>query len=305
MAKVKSLQGNDFVWSNLTEPTERLLRKLMREKNFHALAIEDCLTENQRPKIDEYEHYLFIVLHIPKVLESGRLEIDEIDIFIGHDFIITVHNNNTFVDKLFHSLSKKSEERERLMSKGVGYFLYEFIDEMFSQMFVMLDNLSAQTSQLEKKLFNNPGRQDLLNQILFYRKDLIILSRIIVPQRPVIAQLEHKKTKFLPDTLELYFQDAVDKVERLYTNVESLKELLNLLQQTNESVISHSSNNIIKVLTIFSVMMLPMTLVSGIYGMNLATLPFAQHQMSFIIVIGIMLAIAVSMVAFFKYKRWF
>jgi magnesium transporter len=305
MARVKTLVADTFEWKNFSQPTVRMLRRVGRDYRFHPLCIEDCMIGNQRPKIDEYDNYLFIVLHIPRVNSSGRLTIEEIDIFVGQDFFITIHDGIDQVDDVFKKLSRNKDKQETWMGKGTGYFLYEFVDELFSDMFKVIDLLSLRATRAEKQLFDDPGQEDMLTKILFLRKDLISVSRAIIPQRSVIAQLEHKKTRFLTENLEVYFEDVVDKVERLYINVESLKEVVNLLQQTNESMISHSSNNTIRILTIFSVLMLPLTLVTGIYGMNLSVLPYADHPLSFAIVALVMVMIAATMLSYFRYKRWF
>ena len=125
-----------------------------------------------------------------------------------------------------------------------------------------------------------------------------------MPQRAIIAQLEHKNKKFLPDNLDIYFDDIVDKIEKLWNNLENLAELVVSLHETNESIISHNTNNVIKVLTLFSVVMLPLTFITGFYGMNIDALPFAHGDSSFTIITGIIVGIALLMIGFFRYKKW-
>ena len=123
------------------------------------------------------------------------------------------------------------------------------------------------------------------------------------PQRTVIAQLEHKNKRFLPENLDLYFDDLVDKVEKIWGNLESMKDLVISLQETNESIISHKTNDVIKVLTIFSATMLPLTVLTGFYGMNV-DLPMGEHPVAYFLIIGGMAVISLTMLIFFKMKRW-
>ena len=125
-----------------------------------------------------------------------------------------------------------------------------------------------------------------------------------MPQRAIIAQLEHKNKKFLPENLDIYFDNIVDKIEKMWNNLENLQELTVSLHETNESIISHNTNNVIKVLTLFSVVMLPLTFITGFYGMNVEELPFVACTSAIEIIAGILVAIALGMVLYFRYKKW-
>jgi magnesium transporter len=126
-----------------------------------------------------------------------------------------------------------------------------------------------------------------------------------MPQRTILAQLEHKNKKFLPENLDVYFDDIVDKIERMWNSLENLQELVISLQETNESIISHNTNNIIKVLTLFSVIMLPLTFVTGFYGMNVDGLPFAANPLATEFVSGVLIGVILIMIIYFRYKKWF
>jgi magnesium transporter len=143
----------------------------------------------------------------------------------------------------------------------------------------------------------------MLKDILNIKKNIIVFRRVIAPQRSVIAQIEHKNKKFLPESLEIYFDDVVDKIEKIWNSLENLKELVASLQETNESIISHTTNNVIKILTIFSVVMLPLTFLTGLYGMNVA-LPMADRTETFFMLTALMVLVVATMLGFFKYKKW-
>lgn len=301
--KLKFLKNN-FTWIAINHPEEKELDYLQRTYKFHHLDLEDILSENQRPKIDEYVDYLFIVLQLPiKTSRKKHIETDEIDIFIGQNFVVTIHYNNPIIKKLFSECQKKPSIKEEFMSKGSGYFLYKIVDELFESNFPMIDDIGRQINEMEKEVFDPEHSRDRLKDILILKKDIINFRRIIMPERGIIAQLEHKNKKFIPEDLDVYFDDIVDKIEKIWNNLENLQELVLSIQETNESIISHNTNNIIRILTVFSVIMLPMTVITGFYGMNV-DLPLAEKNNTVLMILGLMTAIGTGMIAYFRYKRW-
>ena len=299
------LQSSGLTWININHPTEKETKNLHRTFKFHHLDLEDCLSENQRPKIDDYDDYLFIVLHSPKKVGRQRhVNASEIDIFISQNYLITLHQDNAILKKVFEKCKKNKGIKEEYMGKGAGYFLYMLTNDLFASGFPLMDELSKQLDELEKDVFDHDYSKDRLKDILLLKKDIINFRRIIMPERSIMAQLEHKNKKFLPENLDVYFDDIVDMIEKMWNNLENLQELVDSLQETNESIISHNTNNVIKILTIFSVILLPMTLLTGFYGMNLQGLPFAGEEASVLIVGGIILGIGALMLGYFKYKKW-
>lgn len=298
-------KDSDLVWINIINPDKKAIDHIRRKYKFHRLDLEDCLSEIQRPKIDEYENYLFLVLHFPeKARRRRQIDTSELNIFVGQNFVITLHNGNTVIEKVFEKCKKKRSVREEYMSHGSGYLLYMIIDDLFEAGFPLYDDLEKQLSDLEKDVFTDDYSKDRLKDILGLKKDIINFRRIIMPQRAIVAQLEHKNKKFLPEKLDIYFDDIVDKIEKMWNNLENLQELAVSLQETNESIISHNTNNVIKILTLFSVIMLPLTVITGFYGMNIARLPFAQNPIATEIIAGFLIGVAVLMLIYFRYKKW-
>ncbi|MBP7670857.1 magnesium transporter CorA family protein [Candidatus Gracilibacteria bacterium] len=294
-----------FNWSDIPKPDESVIDSLQRTYKFHPLDLEDCLSESQRPKIDDYDDYIFMVLHIP--IRSGRarhIKTSEVNIFIGPDFVITLHDNDPTIKKLFAECQENRKTREEYLAKGPGYFLYMLTDDLFGSCFPLLDSLGKNINDLESEVFDPDHSRDRLKDILMLKKDIINFRRMIIPQRAIVAQLEHKNKKFLPDNLDVYFDDVVDKIEKVWNNLENLQELTASLQETNESIISHNTNNIIKILTLFSVVMLPLTVITGFYGMNIIGLPFAEHGQATLIIGGLLFGVMVTMFAYFRFRRW-
>lgn len=304
-SEIDKISHDKLTWTNILNPDEKAIEYLQKHFEFHQLDLDDCLSENQRPKIDEYDDYLFIVLHFPKVgTRKKSLRISELHLFVGKNFLITLHEENDVVGNIFEKCLRNKAERDEYMGKGPGFLLYMILDELFESGFPLLDNISKNISNIENEVFDEDDTQDRLKDILLSKKDIINFRRIIMPQRTIIAQLEHKNKKFLAENLEVYFDNVVDKIEKIWNTLENLQELINSLQDTNESIISHTTTNTIKLLTIFSVIMLPLTFITGFYGMNVVNLPYAQHEFATLIVGGIVVGIVVLMLGFFRYKKW-
>jgi len=302
---INTITQGKLVWHNIVNPTEKSVDFLSKKYKFHHLDLEDCLSNIQRPKIDEYDKYMFIVLHFPyydKVTNS--IQTDEINLFIGNSYLITLSPGNRVLNGFFNRIKRSKKLKEKYMGSSSGYLLYSMIDEMFAACFPLLDSLSETMKDIESVVFELENPKDMLKDILSLKKDIINFRRIIIPQRMIVPQLEHKNKKFLSEDLDVYFDNVVDKVEKIYNNLETLSEIITSLNQTNESILSHNTNNIIRVLTVFSVVMLPLTVITGFYGMNVVGLPAAQHPLAAFIVIGILVSVVVTMLSFFKFKRW-
>lgn len=304
MAEVGTLKFKNVQWLNIARPDEETIAELEKKFKFHHLDLEDCLSQSQRPKIDEYEKYLFIVLDFPAYHpKSKRITVSEIKIFIGQNYLVTLHEGHERLGKLFAQVGKSLKMKKQFMGQGTGYLLYELVSELFDDCFPLLNKLTGTLNELEEDIFEQEAQNDMLGEILVIKKDIINFRRMIIPQRSVVAQLEHKNKKFLPDSLEVYFDDIVDKIEKLWSSLENLKELIESLQDTNESVISHNTNKVMKTLTIFSVVMLPLTVITGFYGMNVG-LPYASYPAAINGIAAGMGGIVVAMLLFFKIKKW-
>lgn len=302
---IKPIVHEKFAWYDFAEPQAEALKFLAQKFKFHPLDLEDCQTENQRPKIDEYDKYLFLILHFPVFnKKTRRVTTAEVDLFIGIDFVITLHRGVLPSLAKIKTECKQTAGRQKYFGRGIGYFLYELTSELFDYCFPIFDQLSKSATELEKAVFDEEGEtEDLVREIVLLRKNIIALRRILGPERPVIANLEHKNKKFLPDTLEVYFDDIVDKIEKLWHLLDSLKEVAETLQNANESLISHRTENTIKLLTIFSVILLPLTLITGIFGMNVF-FPFHESPFALGVIVCAMLLIALAMFQFFRWKKW-
>src|SRR5919201_1153527 len=296
--RVESVGWGGLRWVNIERPGPAERAWLEEHFEFHPLDYEDVLSRNQRPKIDEYEDYLFIVLYFPVFDKAvGRLNAAELDIFIGPDFLITLPNTPLPpVEYLFERCRSSDEVREQLLSKGSGYLLYKIVDDSFDYCFPMLRKMGNKLERLEEDIFEGRS-EEVVRDISNAKQEIINFRKIIRPERPVLRDLEKTKQRYLAEDLELYFDDIVDASERIWDMLENFKEVVEALEQTNESVISHRVNDTARVLTSISVVLLPLTLISGIFGMNVDFPGYGTHA-AFWVIVGVMAVTIVGMVGF-------
>jgi magnesium transporter len=304
---VQRLEAYGLTWLNIEAPTELETAWLAEHYDFHSLDLEDVLSRRrQRAKIDEYADYLFIVLHFPRFdKRAGRLQAAELNIFVAEDLVITLPNEPLKPLSALWSRCERSETaREQYMSKGSGFLLYELVDTMYDYCFPILDKIGFKLDSIEDALFEGES-DDLVRDISNIKQEIINYRRIVKPQRTTLRLLDRSSQRYAPQDLDIYFDDIVDKSERIWDLLENYKEVAEALEATNESVITHKLNDIIRVLTILSAIVLPLSLIASIYGMNVEVLPFAEDGVfSLIFPLILMVVVGVALLVWFRHKRW-
>jgi magnesium transporter len=304
--QVETITGEGLRWVNIERPSPLEAAWLAEHFNFHPLDLEDVLSRNQRPKIDEYPDYLFIVLHFPVFDRTvGRLNAGELDIFVGPDYLVTIPNQPLQpVEYLFERCRQKEELRAQLFSRGSGYLLYRLVDDSFDYCFPMLRKIGNKLDALEDEIFSGRS-EEVVRDISNVKQEIINFRKVIRPQRTVLRDLENLKQRFLaPDMdLEIYFDDIGDAHERIWDMLENYKEVVEALEDTNESVLSHRVNDILRVLTAFSVIILPLTLIASLWGMNVGV-PGEGDETAFWIIVAGMGALLVGMLTYFRRRGW-
>src|SRR3954452_18462271 len=302
--RVEIVEYDDLRWINIERPAPVDQAWLEEHFEFHPLDYEDVRSRNQRPKIDEYDDYLFIVLHFPVFDKAvGRLNAAELDVFVGPDFLITLPNRPLPpVEYLFERCRASEELRESLFSKGSGYLLYKIVDDAFDYCFPMLRMMGNKLERIEEEIFEGRS-EEVVRDISNAKQEIINFRKIIRPQRSVLRDLERTKQRYLAEDMEIYFDDIVDASERIWDMLENYKEVIEALEDTNESVISHRVNDVLRVLTSISVVVLPLTLLASLWGMNVGVPGQGDHT-AFWVIIGGMVALLVTMLAFFRRRGW-
>jgi magnesium transporter len=304
--RLETLTYAGLRWIDIQQPSAAEMDYLRERFPFHPLDLEDCLSTVQRPKLDDYaaEGYLFIVLHFPRFNKRTRhTAMAEVDIFVGRDYIVTTHDGMLKpLAQLFLDAQGSEARRAQLMGRGAGYLFYCILDELVNYCFPIMDKIDQHTTTIESRIFDRNVRT-LVEELSFVRRDIITLRRIIRPNIPVVRQLENRERAFLNLDEDVYFGDIVDHLNKQWDMLEDNRELIEGLNATLDSLTSHRINEVIKTLTIISVVLLPMTLLASIYGMNIG-LPFADHGSAFLIVVGLMLTGATLMIAYFRWRDW-
>jgi magnesium transporter len=301
---VEVVEQDGLRWINIERPMPVDRAWLEEHFEFHPLDYEDVLSRNQRPKIDEYDDYLFIVLYFPVFDKTvGRLNAAELDIFIGPDYLITLPNTPLPpVEYLFERCRSSEEVRQNMLSKGSGYLLYKIVDDSFDYCFPMLRKIGNKLERLEEDIFEGRS-EEVVRDISNSKQEIINFRKVIRPQRAVLSDLERTKQRYLAEDLEVYFDDIVDASERIWDMLENYKEVVEALEDTNESVLSHRVNEVLRVLTAFSVVVLPLTLIASVFGMNVEV-PWEGNTLGFWVVLGGMVLLLGGMVAYFRRRGW-
>ena len=298
------LSANGLTWIHLDAPEQDVSTELAERFGWHALDVEDVHSKRQRPKIDEYPDYIFGVLPFPFYDKAvQRLNAAELDFFLGQGYLATLPTVELLpVTRLFSRCEEDEELRDQLFSKGSGYLLYHVLDDLFDYCGPILDKVGHKLDSVEDDMFEVRA-EDVVRDLSNVKQEIISFRKIIKPERSALRLLERQVERFLPEHLELYFDDIVDASERIWDVLDNYKEVVEALEDTNESVISHRQNDVLRVLTVVTVILLPLTLISGIFGMNVH-FPGFDTAAAFWAIVGFMLALVIGLTAFFRLKRW-
>jgi magnesium transporter len=303
--RIAVLEDAGLRWVQIESPGAAEVAWLDAEYPFHELDLEDVRSRRQRPKVDDYDDYLFAVLHFPWYdKQSERLYAAELNAFIGRDYLITLPNVPLKpIASLFNKLAQDDELRAEWFSKGAGYLFYEVLDRMIQYCFPILDSIGRKLDDIEEVLFAEGQNESVVQTISNAKQEIISYRKIMKPQRPALRLLERDTMRFVGDDLEIYYDDLVDSSERIWDVLDNYKEVIEALEQTNESIINQRQNRVLRILTVLSVMFLPLTFVTGLFGMNTAV-PWGAEIHGFWIVSGILAALAFGMALAFKLARW-
>jgi len=291
-------------WIHIESPRTADRDWLEEHFDFHPLDYEDVYSRNQRPKLDQYDDYVFIVLHFPLFdKESGRLVSAELDLFLGPDYLITMPNIPLPpLTAMFERYREREELRQDVFSKGSGYLLYKIVDTSVDASFPMLRKIGLKLDRVEDDIFEQDS-PDVVRDIGNTKQEIINFRRIVRPMRAVLRDLERTKQRYLAEELEIYFDDISDAAERIWDILENYKEVVEALESTNESALTHKLNDNLSVLTALSVVLLPATLIASIWGMNV-TLPGDQSLGEFWLLALLMVAATLFAVWYMRRRGW-
>ena len=301
---VRSIANGKLAWFYIERPTSNEVQFLAQRFKFHPLDLDDVLSRIQRPKIDEYEDYLFMVLHFPVFDKENRItKPSELDIFTGEDYVVTVHCSGDLkpLARFFQECETEKQSRERYLGRSSGFLLYHILDRMVNSCFPILDKLTQNIDDIEDIILTKPV-PETVREISLIRRDLISFRRVVHPQIAVIETLEREEYPFFKEDQEIYFGDVADHIRKIWDGLEDCKEVVDGLADTSNWLTSHRIQEIMRILTIIMGILAPPTLIASIYGMNIP-LPGGVNSGS-LLPLGILLALmAVTAGIIFFYMR--
>ncbi|KGX91614.1 metal transporter [Pontibacillus halophilus JSM 076056 = DSM 19796] len=294
------MQGEEIIWYwvDFIEPTPGETQKLDTVFDFHPLAIEDCIHTLQRPKLDYYEEHTFFVIHS---LNSKTLEKEEIDIFSGDGFIVTYHKHTSAeLEQVWNRLkrSKQPDQWEEFI------VFYELLDKVVDNYFPIVYAIEDHINEIEDNT-RNSNMEKLLEQLFDTRSDLLMMRQTVHPMRDLLYRMI--STHHLEGVRERkeYFADIHDHLLKVSELIESNREMTQDIRDSYLSLNSHQTNRTMQILTVISVIFMPLTFIVGIYGMNFSYMPELSWKYSYFFVLAIMAMMTFGMVAWFKKKGWF
>lgn len=300
---VKTITKSDFIWVNIDKIDDESLTYLKKNYKFHPLDYADLSSEQQVPKIDSYDDYLFIVLKFPYwKQDEQKIQINEIDFFIGEKFLITIqHNKSKDLKDFFYRCMNNRKVKDDWMHSS-GFLLYRLVESLFQEVRPILNNLSKQLTALEQEIYEAEPDSGLILTLSIFRRNILQFRRILDPQRNLIASIINTKKNFLTEDLHLYFDDVTDYLNKIWAVIETYKETVDGFHITVESLLNRRTNKVISALTAISVSLLPLTLLSGIYGMNISGLPFADNP-KYVWAMFVFLAVIILLTMFIMKKK--
>lgn len=294
------------LWININNPGKKEIEFLRKKYQFNLnyLHASSAKAIAQRPMVIQENDYLFMILHFP-IFQNNNIVAGEIEFFIGHGFLITLHNNVKMLNNFFNSCKKDSNSLLSYQLESSVVLLYEILEKLITNCYDLLDQNSINIQKIEQIIFSREQKTAVL-QILSLRRNIINIRKIMQNHKNVLKKLTEMKSSLVARTkIKNYYYILIEHSKRIWEILENQKEMIEAFHDTNESFLNDRISNIMKTLTIFSVIVFPLTLLAAIFGMNVVNgMPFMNAENGFWIIIAIMMAGSFGMLFIFKKKKW-
>ena len=296
-------EEKNITWINidgLNNTTE--IEKIGKYYDLHPLILEDIVNTNQRPKIDEYQDYLFVVAKMLYYKNDGELENEHISLILGKDYVLTFQEAGGDV---FDGVRERiSRGKGRIRTNGSDYLLYALLDAIIDNYFIVLDEISDKIEALEEQLFVAQPHDDITFEIQELKRTILRIRRAVFPLREVISRLDKMEHPLIQVKTNSYIRDLYDHIIQISENIDVYREMIWGLMDMYMTTISNKMNEVMKVLTIMASIFIPLTFIAGIYGMNFRHMPELESRYGYYVLLGIMLIIFLFMLYYFKRKKW-
>lgn len=293
-----------FKWINIDKPGKKQINWLRNNFKFDETDLKDSLPPNQRPKVVDYPTYIFMILQFPFYdHETGEINSSEIDFFISKDYLIVVH-----MDKLPTINELFDKEKKGITNNGnMSTILYLVLHDLLHYCFPMLNHISQDIDSIESHIFKHEkDNVGTIREILRIKRNIVDFRKIMQAHKSIIQKLIRQSEEFLTtQKIEVYYSNLVNHTKDIWEFLENYKDTIDALHETHESLNSNRLNQIIKTLTVFSVIVFPLTLFAAIFGMNsMNSMPFVKSPYDFWYIVGIMFVGMLGMITYFKHKKW-
>lgn len=302
---MKTIFFGGISWVDMSNPGPEDILHLQENFNIHPIAIEEFSTPTYQPKAINFDNCLFLSVHIPLFDAKNRTTYPgEMDIILTTTHLITGHKGDMYqIEEFFEALEKNEGKRRLHMSETPAHLMYHILDLLMNSCFPRLDHIAKNLDTIEDNVFNGKEKE-MVFEISVVKRDILNFRRTLKPQRSIIESVFQRQSPFVPENLKMYFQDLIGTNIRLWNILENNKEIIESLEATNNSLLSNKLDLTMKVLTIFSAIMLPMTVYSNVLAMS-ASIPFAESPYAFWIHVSIMFGISFATIIIFRAKKWF
>lgn len=335
---IPTVTHNGLSFINLNKPTVEQIQFLNKNFGFSLLNLEDYLYKTQIPKIEVYKDYTLFVMDVPhipqatkarthasvqkpgtipnvltnrvglptfsKVGRRKRINIGEVDFFIGKDYLVVLHDDRTpQIDEIFDMCKITSKHRDDLMGKGPNYLLYRIVDILIDSSFSYVEDITSTIDYIDRQLEEKSGA-GLIEDISITRRNIVVFETMIKPLLPIFGDLEKGKYPQLNGTMTDYWSNLLDHLQKIWERLEDNKELIAGISSSNESILSNRNNELVKFLTVITSIAFPFVIVNNLYSMNVNGLPYAEQPWIVAALFFLIFCGGISIIAYFKYRDW-
>lgn len=295
-----TVEGN-LLWIDVAAPTGSEMALLRKEFGFHELAVEDAVKRHQRPKIDHYDNFYFVVFYTLSIeSRHDSILLRELDLFLGRNYLVTVHNGD--VREIEETVARWRRNTETI-GHNIGVLIYSLLDGIVDDYFKIVDYLSERVDTIEQQMFGEFDEQ-ALQGIFSLKKQLQSVRRVVAPERDVVWVLSRGDITIFPRETAVYFQDILDHILRVTDSIDTYRDLLSNALEVYLTSVSNRLNQVMKTLTAITTIMMTDALIAGIYGMNFRAMPEIEWAFGYLWALGLMIVVSLSLASFFRHKKW-
>jgi magnesium transporter len=294
--------GEGLLWVDMEDVTDKDTELLSDVFCFHPLAVADCVSKDiHPPKIDDFDDYLFIIVHgINYRIESEVVETTELALFLGKNYVITSHDVPMMS---VSSMLDRVRKDGRLMRRGADFFVHDLIDALVDNIMPTINGMDEKNDQLEAEALHEPKRETLMS-IMQLKRSTLALTRVMLPQREIMNGLSRGEYALISERAQIYYRNIYDHLVRIEMLTLGLRDMVESVLSTYLSSVSNHMNEVMKVLTIIATIFIPLTFITGIYGMNFANMPELEWRYGYFVILIVMAVIGISLVVYFRKRRW-